>query len=65
MIIWEHSPIPKVDLLYFHSISRIGCLSIVDLLCLLILQVRIGLIRNLRLLRWSRMSEIWLSLGWR
>ena len=42
VVIWKHSPRPKVDLLYFHSISRIRRLSIVDLLCLLVVRIEFG-----------------------
>lgn len=56
VIIWEHPPRPKVDLLDFHHIRRIGCFPTIDLLCLLIFQVQIGLSRNLGLHRWDMMS---------
>ena len=63
MVIWKHSQRPKVDLMDFHNITRVRCLSNVDLLDLLVVWVQSWLSGNLRLLRWSRMSDLWLSLG--
>lgn len=65
MFIQEHSPRLKVDLSYLHNISRIKYLSIVDLLCLRVVQVQIGLRIHVRFLRWSKMSDLWFRLGWR
>ena len=65
MVIWKHSSKPKFDLLDLDNIGRVRCLSMVYLLCLLVIQVWIGLSGPLRLLGWSSMSELWLRLRWR
>ena len=65
LVIWKQSSRPEVDFLNLQSIGRVGCLSNIDLLCLLVVRVQIWLCRHLRLLRWSRVNELWLRRRWR
>jgi len=65
LVIWENSSKPKVDFLNLDNIGMVRCPSTIDLLCLLVIQVQIGLSRHMRFLGWSRMSELWLIWRWR